>query len=76
VKIIASRHWEKQRIDRPDITDDLIELAIMNAKPGRDRRWPNALNAIARVPPSGRLLKVIYKRRGSDAFIITAYWLT
>ena len=46
---------------RPDIQDELIEYAIENSAELTDKYSIDALNAISRVPPNGRLLKVVYK---------------
>mgnify|MGYP001591917258 CR=1 len=74
-----SLHWRKQRRYRPEITDDLIELCINNSEKIRDREWSDAWNAIAPVPPSGRVLKVVYKERYEEESkvikILTSYWL-
>ena len=75
MKLIYSIHWKRQKKYRPEITDDIIELCINNSEKLQDKKWTNALNAIARVPPSGRILKVVYKEKGKDIKIITAYWL-
>lgn len=70
---------EKTKKFRPEITDDLIELCIQNSEKLKDRKWENAFNAIARVPPSGRILKVVYrethKEESKTIKILTAYWL-
>jgi hypothetical protein len=72
----CSLHWKKQKKYRPEITDDLIELCIRNSEKLKDKKWPDAFNAIARIPPLGRTLKVIYKEKGKNIKrIITAYWL-
>lgn len=71
-----SFHWENQKKYRSDITDDIIELCIRNSEKLKDRKWHNAYNAIARIPPSGRILKVVYREEGKNIKrIITAYWL-
>ncbi len=71
-----SKHWNKKKDYRKDITDDLIEYAIINSNGLRDKYWKDASNAICRVPPIGRILKVIYKRIGKNKVkIITAFWL-
>lgn len=74
-----SVHWREQLKIRKDITDDIIEYCIFNSLKIKDREWPNAYNAIANVPPSGRKLKVvyreIYKEEGKVIKIITSYWL-
>lgn len=72
---LESEHWKKQKKYRPEITNDLIELCIQNSQKFKDRKWHDAYNAIARIPPSGRILKVVYKEKGKDIKIITAYWL-
>jgi hypothetical protein len=76
MELEASKHWERKRKYRKDITDDLIEYAIMNSSELSDKFWPDALNAICRIPPSGRILKVVYKKIGRKKIkIITTYWL-
>lgn len=70
-----SIHWLKKRKYRSDITDDLIEYCIQNSNKLKDKYWEDALNAITRVPPSGRILKVVYKIKGKSIKILTAYWL-
>ena len=72
---IYSEHWKKQRRYRPEITDDLIEICITRSDKVKDREWKDAFNAIARIPPSGRILKVVYKEQSKSIKIITAYWL-
>ena len=70
------KHWKIQRKFRPDITDEAILYAIKHSDELRDGYWPDALNAMSRVPPSGRILKVVYKRISSVKIkIITAFWL-
>ena len=53
----------------------MIEYAISNSNELKDKYWEDALNAISRIPPSGRILKVIYKKEKSKIKIITAFWL-
>lgn len=54
----------------------MLEFAIMKGEIDSDRRWGNAYNAIARVPTSGRTLKVVFRRVGSKNYkVITTYWL-
>lgn len=76
MKLEYSKHWKKRRLYRKDITDDFIIYAVQNSAILRDKYWEDALNAIARIPPSGRLLKVIYKRLSKDRIkVITVFWL-
>jgi len=76
MEIIYSKHWEIQRKFRPDVTDEIIIYAVVNSDELRDKYWPDALNAMSRIPPSGRILKVIYKRIGKDKIkVVTAFWL-
>ena len=71
-----SKHWKKRRLYRKDITDDFTIYAVQNSSIMKDKYWEDALNAICRIPPSGRLLKVIYKRLSKDKIkVITAFWL-
>ena len=71
-----SNHWLRKRRYRKEITDDMIEYAITNSDELKDRYWEEASNAICRIPPSGRILKVVYKKKGKNKYkIITAYWL-
>lgn len=59
-----------------EVTDALIEHVIIKSKIFRDRYHEDALNAIYRIPTSGRLLKVVYKRLSKDKVkIITAFWM-
>ena len=76
VQLVHSMHWIRKRKYRKAITNDLIKLVISNSNVLRDRRKANVLNAISRVPPSGRLLKVVYRKIGKNRVkIITAFWL-
>ena len=76
MEIIHSEHWKRKRKHRTDISDMLIEYVVSNSQPSRDRYWKNALNAICRVPPSGRILKVVFRKLGKNKIkLITAYWL-
>ena len=74
--IIYSDHWcKKHAKKRKDITEDMIEFALKNSRESGDKYWEDAFNAISRIPPSGRILKVVYKKSKEKVFIITAYWL-
>lgn len=76
MKLEYSDHWKKRRLYRKDILDGFIIYAIENSGILKDKYWEDALNAISRIPPSGRLLKVVYKRLSKDKVkIITAFWL-
>ena len=76
MKFVYSLHWKHKKEIRKEITDDLIEYAIQNSNILKDKNWPDALNAISRIPPMGRMLKVVYKRTGKDTIkIITSFWL-
>lgn len=74
-----SKHWIKQKRFRLEITDDVIEFCIINSDKLRDKKWENAYNAISRIPPSGRILKVVYKEifkeKSKNIKIITAFWI-
>ncbi|MBS3144959.1 hypothetical protein J4208_05240 [Candidatus Woesearchaeota archaeon] len=70
-----SEHWLRKRKKRQDITEDIIEYGIRNSDRIRDRHWEDVWNAITRIPPSGRTLKVVYKTEGKDIKILTAYWI-
>ncbi|HJX50174.1 MAG TPA: hypothetical protein VJ438_01795 [Candidatus Nanoarchaeia archaeon] len=73
--VVDSEHWKKKRKYRKDITDDLIEYALDNSNELKDKHWEDAFNAISRIPPSGRILKVVYRKEKSRIKIITAFWL-
>lgn len=76
MKLVYSTHWQQKGRYRPEITDDVIEYGITHSDELKDKHWSDASNAICRIPPSGRILKVVYKRSGkSDYKIITAFWL-
>ena len=53
----------------------MIDYCIKNSNKLKDKYWEDAWNAVARVPPSGRILKVVYKTKGKNIKILTAYWL-
>ena len=75
MKLEYSEHWVKKQKYRPSIAAADIEYAILNSGELRDKHWLDALNAISRIPPSGRILKVVYKRKKEAFKIITAFWL-
>jgi hypothetical protein len=75
MKFVDSEHWGRKRKHRKDITDDMIEYAIKNSNELKDKYWEDALNVICRIPPSGRILKVVYKKTKEKIKIITAFWL-
>lgn len=74
-----SKHWIKQKRFRSEITDDIIEFCITNSEKLKDRKWEDIYNAIFRIHPSGRILKVVYreifKKESKHIKIITAFWL-
>ena len=70
-----SYHWKKKRHKRKEISDDLIEHCILNSNRLKDKYWEDAFNAISRIPPSGRILKVVYKIKSKTIKILTAFWL-
>ena len=70
-----SKHWLRKRKYRSDITDDMIEYCIQNSNKLEDKHWEDAWNAITRIHPSGRILKVVYKTKGKTIKVLTAYWL-
>ena len=76
MEIKYSKHWrEKHPKKKKGITKEVLEFAINNSIIIKDRLWEDAFNAICRIPPSGRILKVVYKRSKQKVFIMTAYWL-
>lgn len=76
MEIEFSKHWLKKHIKKKkDITNDAIEFVLINSRETKDKYWKDALNAVSRIPPSGRTLKVVYKKSNQKIFIITAYWL-
>jgi len=76
MQIEYSKHWlKKSEKKKKDITNHSIEYTLRNSKILKDKYWDDALNAISIIPPSGRILKVVYKRIQEKIFIITAYWL-
>jgi len=71
-----SKHWILKKKFRPEITDYMFEYAITNSDELKDKYWEDASNVVCRIPPSGRILKVVYRRIGKNKYrIITAYWL-
>lgn len=75
MKLAYSKHWLYKKKYRQDITNEMLEYAITNSDELRDKHWSDAANAIVRIPPSGRILKVVYKREKGKYQIITAFWL-
>jgi hypothetical protein len=75
MQLVYSKHWLKKKKYKRTIIQSDIEYAILNSNILKDKRWEGALNAICRVPPSGRILKVVYKRKGKVYKVLTAYWL-
>ncbi len=76
MEIEYSKHWnEKHPKKKKGITKDVLEFAINNSMIIKDKLWEDDFNAICRIPPSGRILKVVYKRTKQKVFIMTAYWL-
>ncbi len=76
MQIVYTTHWlEKRKRRRKDISGWIIKYCIMKSPKIKDRRWKYVYNAICRIPPPNKLLKVVYKEKGKDIKIITAYWL-
>ena len=76
MQIKHSDYWKRKKSFRPDVSDDFIEYAIQNSATLKDRNWEDLFNAIARVPTTGRKLKVVYRRKGKNNIeVITSYWL-
>ncbi len=76
MEIEYSEHWKrKHKKKKKNITNDIIEFALMNSQEIKDKYWKDALNAISIIPLFGRTLKVVYKKINRKIFIITAYWL-
>jgi len=76
MEFVFSKHWLNKGKQRKNILPHDIEYAIARSDEFKDRHWENVSNAICRIPPSGRILKVIYRRLGKGLYkIITAYWL-
>ena len=73
--LAESNHWKRKKEFRKDITNEIIEYAIQNSNELKDKYWEDASNAICRIPPSGRILKVVYKKQQNKLKIITAFWL-
>jgi len=75
MKLEHSVHWKLKKRKRKDIVDDLIEYAIRFSPVFCDKNWEGVFNAVYRIPPMGRTLKVVYRRMGDRFKIITAFWL-
>ena len=76
MEIEYSKHWLRKHLKKKkDITNDIIEFALKNSRESKDKYWKDAFNAISKIPPSGRILKVVYKRSKEKIFIVTTYWL-
>ena len=76
MEIIESEHWKKKKAYRADIEDYMVEFAINNSRRQRDMHHHDALNAIARIPQTGKRLKVVFRIVGKDKVkLITSYYL-
>ena len=76
MKIRYSEHWARKRGLRRELSDDVLTFAIENSQPLSDRDHEGLLNAICRIPPVGRKIKVVYRRTGKgEVHLITAYWM-
>ena len=76
MRIWHTDYWAKKREFRPEISDDFIEYAVQHSNILKDRNWEELFNAIARIPATGRLLKVVYRRKGKNNIeVITSYRL-
>ena len=73
---VYSKHWLMKKKYRKTISNADIEYAINHSPIYRDRKWVGVYNALCRVPPLRRVLKVVYKMEGKAYKILTAYWLT
>ena len=63
MEIKYSKDWvKKQKSKRKDITKEDIEFAFENSRILNDKYWKGAFNAICKIQPSGRTLKVVYKK--------------
>ena len=57
MEILYSKHWiKKNKRKRKDITNDMLEFALINSTELKDKRWKNVLNAISRIPPPDCIL--------------------
>ncbi len=75
MRLKESDHWRGKRASRDDITDDVIEYALIFSPAILDKHWRGCSNAVCRIPPSGRRLKVVYRRVEGKVKIVTAFWL-
>lgn len=76
MEVEYSKHWLRKHFrKRKDITNDMIEFVLKNSRELKDKHWKDALNSISKIPPSGRTLKVVYKKLKEKIFIVTAFWL-
>ncbi|MBU0662530.1 MAG: hypothetical protein ABH854_00440 [Candidatus Diapherotrites archaeon] len=77
MEIIESHHWKLKRPFRKDIENYMLSYAVSNCKnPQTDKHHKNALDAVCRIPQTGKILKVVFRRLGKDSIkLITAYYL-
>ena len=51
MEIEYSEHWKrKHKKKKKNITNDIIEFALMNSQEIKDKYWKDALNAISIIP--------------------------
>ena len=77
MRISHTKHWEYRKQQRPEITDDILEYAIIMGRPRRDTHWDDCLNTVVHIPHFGKKLKVVYKwKKANNIKIITAFWVS
>lgn len=77
MEIIGSVHWKLKEFQRKNIELWMIEFVLENCKEfKRDKTHENCLVGIARIPQTGRKLKIVFRKIGKEKIkLITAYYI-
>jgi hypothetical protein len=75
MKIELSNHLGIHKLVRVGVNEEVIKHCIEHSRVLKDDMWNGALKAMARVPPTGLTLKVVYRQESETIKVITAYLL-
>jgi len=76
LEIVESFHWQKKKKYRKNIEEYMIEHAIINSEHKKDLHHKNAVNATAKIPQTGKTLKVVFRKIGEQKIkLITAFYI-
>jgi hypothetical protein len=72
--IILSQHLAAE-LGEKKLTVAYVEAAVLAPDWTRPGRWTGSTEAFKAIPEFGnRIVRVAHRTRGTDIFVITAYW--